>query len=95
MERAHQGGSKRGAGTPKVARSTYAESPWQRRSAASQAQAPPVPEPSGADIAAPQAAAHSARLFAAQLLPTSALPNPAALHIGAAPPPTHTHPLCG
>ena len=35
-------------------------------------------------IVAPQAAAHSARLFAAQLLPTSALPNSAALQHHAA-----------
>jgi len=59
--RAHQGGPKRGAGTPKVARSSYAESSQTEGSATARARAPPPPERNGADFAAPQAAAHSGR----------------------------------
>ena len=76
MVRAHHGGTKREAGTPKVARSSYAESPNHERSAATRARAPPPPERNGADFAAPRASLRSGRLLATPLFPLSLLPNP-------------------
>ena len=57
-------------------RSIYAQSSRTEGSATSWGRAPPPPERSAADFAAPRTSLHSGRLLAAPLFPLSFLPNP-------------------